>query len=668
MDDNLKTREHLLEELDTLREKIAQLEQSHSVRIQAEEALLQSEKRFHLLMEHAADALFIIATDGKIIEVNHMACESLGYTRQELLSMHAWDFGEASDPKLQEEYIRTLPPGDTATIDGMHKRKDGGRFPVEVRLGALEVAGERFTLALARNVTERKLAEEGLRQSEERYRKIFDNSNDAIFLIDPVRDAIADVNDKACEMLGYSREELLSMRVSDIHPHEMPQLRAFAQTVLRDGAGWTNELTCLTKRGDVLASEMSASSFDLDGRPLMIALVRDITERKQAKDELESLAEIGRLVSSTLEIDEIYPRFAEQIRNLMPFDRITISEFDVEAKTLTPFYVAGLQVEGWEEGRTHPLSASRLEPVAYERASLLFDGKSTEEHARQFPDIAAGAQSGLLSGIAVPLISRGRVIGALNLSAFDPDAYTEKDLRLAERVALQISGAIANARLYAAHLRAEEAEREMAVLEERNRIARDIHDSIAQGLTGIIWQLNALERVNQDGDNIPSELIERIRELAKDSLQETRRSVWDLRTGPLNGVPLSQALRREAEKVSGERGQRISVIISGDERVLPSGVENAILRICQEALANAMKYAEATDVTVALDYEESSVKLAVQDNGSGFDPNVQPASRSEGGGFGLISMRERVNLLGGKFTINSSPGQGTLIKAILPLR
>ncbi|MCH7477052.1 MAG: PAS domain S-box protein, partial [SAR324 cluster bacterium] len=173
MDDNLKTREHLLEELDTLREKIAQLEQSHSVRIQAEEALLQSEKRFHLLIEHAADALFIISTDGKIIEVNQMACESLGYTRQELLSMYAWDFGEASDPKLQEEYIRTLPPGDTATIDGMHKRKDGGRFPVEVRLGALEVAGERFTLALARNVTERKLAEEGLRQSEERYRKIF---------------------------------------------------------------------------------------------------------------------------------------------------------------------------------------------------------------------------------------------------------------------------------------------------------------------------------------------------------------------------------------------------------------------------------------------------------------------------------------------------------------
>lgn len=129
--------------------------------------------------------------------------------------------------------------------------------------------------------------EEALRKGEERFRKIFEHSNDAIFVVDPMQDQIIDVNPRACTMLGYPREELISLHMSAIHPTEMDKVKAFAESVFENGYGWTNELTCLTKAGEHLPAEISASFIDLGQRSCMIALVRDVTERKRAEDELK---------------------------------------------------------------------------------------------------------------------------------------------------------------------------------------------------------------------------------------------------------------------------------------------------------------------------------------------------------------------------------------------
>ncbi len=128
--------------------------------------------------------------------------------------------------------------------------------------------------------------EAALRDSEERFHKIFEHSNDAIFVIDPERDKILDANPGACKMLGYSRKELLALSVSAIHPDEMPRLQAFAQSVFEAGQGWTDELTCFTKSGSCLPSEISASMIDMDEGRCMIALVRDISKRKLAEEAL----------------------------------------------------------------------------------------------------------------------------------------------------------------------------------------------------------------------------------------------------------------------------------------------------------------------------------------------------------------------------------------------
>ena len=126
-----------------------------------------------------------------------------------------------------------------------------------------------------------------LQESEERFRKIFDHSNDAIFVIDPEHDKILDANPTACSMLGYSREELLSRSMSAIHPKEMPQFLAFSRSVLKKGHGWTQELTCLTRSGKTLQAEISASASEMAGKTSIIAMVRDITERKRAQEALK---------------------------------------------------------------------------------------------------------------------------------------------------------------------------------------------------------------------------------------------------------------------------------------------------------------------------------------------------------------------------------------------
>ena len=130
-------------------------------------------------------------------------------------------------------------------------------------------------------------AREALRESHERLRMFVEHTNDAIFIVDPGRDAILDVNPAACKMLGYSREELLSRTMTDIHPDEIAKLKAFAETVFREGHGRTEELTCLTKNGNHLAAEIAASHFiDFQGRQCMAVLVRDISERKKAEEAL----------------------------------------------------------------------------------------------------------------------------------------------------------------------------------------------------------------------------------------------------------------------------------------------------------------------------------------------------------------------------------------------
>jgi PAS domain S-box-containing protein len=204
--------------------------------------------------------------------------------------------------------------------------------------------------------------------------------------------------------------------------------------------------------------------------------------------------------------------------------------------------------------------------------------------------------------------------------------------------------------------------RELATLEERNRVARDIHDTLAQGFTGVILQLEAAEQALGDDPKAVRAHLASAKDLSRDSLQEARRSVSDLRPQALTGVSLEEALRGEVER-SRLNGRQASFNVSGDPRPLPPNIENGLLRVCQESLTNVNRHAGATNAWVDLSYGEQELLLSIRDDGTGFDP--EPAVQK--GGFGLRGMQERLALLGGRLSVSSQPGEGTTIAARVPI-
>ena len=205
--------------------------------------------------------------------------------------------------------------------------------------------------------------------------------------------------------------------------------------------------------------------------------------------------------------------------------------------------------------------------------------------------------------------------------------------------------------------------REAGAGDERQRMAREIHDTLAQGLTGIITQLEAAQQTSNDTER--ERRIGNAKQLARDSLAEARRSVQALRPQALEDGKLPDALAEEVARWSATSGVAAEVRTTGDAGALHPEVEATLLRIAQEALANVAKHAGASRAWVTLSYMGDVVTLDVRDDGTGFDPALAPESHI-GGGFGLIAMRQRVNRLAGQLEIESEPGAGTVVSASLP--
>ena len=205
--------------------------------------------------------------------------------------------------------------------------------------------------------------------------------------------------------------------------------------------------------------------------------------------------------------------------------------------------------------------------------------------------------------------------------------------------------------------------REAGTLDERRRMAREIHDTLAQGLTGIVTQLQAAEQAAEDPARWRRHLTSATR-LARDSLTEARRSVHALRPEPLENGRLSEALACVADGWSGLHAIPVQVTTTGMVRPVPPEVEFALLRAAQEALANVARHARASRVGLTVSYMENEVALDVRDDGVGFDP--APAGPPGHGSFGLVAMRQRIEGLAGTLQVESEPGGGTAISACVP--
>jgi signal transduction histidine kinase len=209
----------------------------------------------------------------------------------------------------------------------------------------------------------------------------------------------------------------------------------------------------------------------------------------------------------------------------------------------------------------------------------------------------------------------------------------------------------------------EEKVRRAGVLEERDRIAREFHDTLEQELAAITIQLDAVEAQLNGSPETVRRLLGLARNMSRRSLSEARRSVWDLRSHLLENGDLAVALTEMAAPLSAASGVEIAVQSTGVPRKLPAVTEHNLLRVTQEALANSLKHSGAKKIIVALSYESSQVQLRLHDDGNGFD--FSTVGQASGGHFGLLDMRERAEKIGARFSLTSRPGHGTEILLLI---
>jgi two-component system NarL family sensor kinase len=269
-------------------------------------------------------------------------------------------------------------------------------------------------------------------------------------------------------------------------------------------------------------------------------------------------------------------------------------------------------------------------------------------------DIAA--TEGLRSHASVPLIFRGRPLGILNIAGPEWRRLTDDELNLLSAIAYQVAGAVERARLA-------EEEARLVRAEERARFAREIHDTLAQDLTGIGLQIeSALANLERDPKKARLRLDNALA-LTRTSLEEARRSVLALRAAPLDNQNLPDALRTLGRRFSSETGISVTITADGLPDSLPARLENELYRIVQEALSNVRRHARhATEVTIRLSASAARLTLSIGDNGHGGD------AVSSGMGQGIPGMRERVRVLGGSLRLTLPRlNRGMTVTASVPL-
>jgi two-component system NarL family sensor kinase len=344
-----------------------------------------------------------------------------------------------------------------------------------------------------------------------------------------------------------------------------------------------------------------------------------------------------------------------------------------------------LQLEtGWvwlldEEGTSHLAAARNLPPGLIQHPELM-EGSCYCLRTYEAGDLRGAANVNvvwcsrlekLVEGTnelqchaSIPLYADDRRLGILNVASRDWRQLTEEELNLLYTVGALVSLAVERTRLAARSA-------QLAALEERNRLAREIHDTLAQSLAAIAMRLETADALAESSERGTSSgrLADAVRHalaLTRSTLEEARRSVLDLRAAPLEGRTLVDALRSLGEEFRDTGGRTLDVEIAGDDsdpRALPPAVEIGLYRIAREALTNVVRHADARRATVRLERTDGDVRMRIADDGAGFDPSRVPPGR-----FGLVGATERARLLGGSLNVESAPGAGTTIEVRVPLR
>lgn len=635
----------------------------------AEKALTESEERFRLLAEKASDLVCIHEPDGRYVYLSPSSRRLLGYEPEELLGTDPYDLFHPEDARRirEESHDRALEGQGAASVIYRIRKKSGEYTWFETLTESIldEEGVVRRLQTSSRDVSDNKRAEQALRQSEQLYRTLVEQTAENIFMVDAETKRILEANAALQRSLGYATDELQNMTLYDIVAHAPEGIDDNIRRILERKRYFIGERKYRRKDGSLVDVEVNVSVVPYGGKEAMCIVAHDVTQRNRTEDELRkslsvllALREAGQVLGSTLQSEEIVSRLLEIMRGVAGLTAAVISRTH-EDGSLRIWRSDGLD-ELWPRIRFSP-EAAGARWGALERQ---------EQRLLRLPGSGHSANDNLVV-LYLPLKVKDRVAGVLE--AYGSESLAEGDtVEVLSSLSSQAASALENAQLYEDLADRERALQDLigkllgAQEEERRRVAYEVHDGLAQVAAAAHQHLQAFARRHPPDAEEGRRDLQRILKLVRGTVSDARRIIANLRPTTLDDLGLAATVFLEVERLR-EDGYRVDHEESLGEERLPETVEIALYRIAQEALTNMRKHAGARLVRIGLRREGEEVRLVVSDDGRGFDPAAPPLESGPGERVGLVGMQERVGALGGVLEVESYPGAGTSVSATIPL-
>ncbi|MEX2030672.1 MAG: histidine kinase [Anaerolineales bacterium] len=498
------------------------------------------------------------------------------------------------------------------------------------------------------------------RQKDEPFAAIFDAAPDGLILTDVETGLVLLANPAACAMHLASPDEFVgSLPVTFLHPDGQATLKTYFQS-LRSAHVSEARLLHIRRDGSTFFSEWRGTSLSYGGRPCALSVVRDVSQRIEADLSLQqrveartreqaALLSISHTLASTLELQP--GLILEQLQGMIEFGHAAL--FGLTDSTLSSLAVRGPQ----RLEQAEPFHIRVAEP---ETLALLYNGHQPiriddlagEDPAavllrsileRDAPELLDGARAWMW----VPLAVKGRMIGGLGIAHPLRGYFTTQHADLALSMADQVAITMVSSEEF-------ELAQRLAALQERERLARNLHDAVNQSLFSAGLIAEVLPRLWEREPDEARRSLEDLRRLTRGALAEMRALLAELRPASLTDAELGDLLRLLGNAFTGRTNVPVNVAVHGAGS-LPAETQVAVYRICQEALNNIAKHAQASRVEVTVRYSPHDMELLLRDNGSGFvTTDATPT-----GHYGLGIMQERAEAVGAVLTVSSQPGQGT---------
>jgi PAS domain S-box-containing protein len=644
--------------------------------------LEQEQKKWAHAFEHAEWGVVIGQAESNTLETMNLAFAKMhGYQVDELIGRPIQDVFAIKEREKVPELLRQAHENGHFTFETRHLRKDGTDFPALVDITAVKDENGRvlYRVVNVQDISDRKLAEQAVKESEARASTIIASLDEGIVLQDRIG-IILTCNSSAERILGLSSAQMMGR--SSVDPrwnaiHEdgsrFPGENHPAMVTLRTGNPYTNVVMGINK------PDGTRTWISINTQPLfhpneqhpyaVVASFTEITERLQAfhlleqrvkerTHELTAVLDVSRDVASTLELKPLLNVILKRLKSVVDYSGAGIIiledgyfqfiEYDGQVdreRMLNLRFPANL-----DSGYRRVAETKKPEAVSDVWAVdlwLQYISKNSNPGENEI-------YKNFHSWLGVPLIARERLIGILHLDHQIPNRFLENQILLTMAFADQAAVAIENARYY-------EQSQSLAASQERQKLARELHDSVSQALYGIALGSRTARQLMDHDPIKAAESLEYCITLADAGLAEMRALIFELRPESLELEGIVAALLKQTAALRARYSIQIEECYCEEPQVTLSTKET-IFRIAQEALHNIIKHTHATQVELQLDQTNDLLVLEVKDNGRGFE-----ISNSYPGHLGMKSMQERVDQAKGSFEIESSPGQGTAIRVQIPM-